>query len=96
MVDKLDYKSDYLVIYDIIKEEVGKKYGINPNIDGISSAILLSLGFEPEHGTGLFLISRSVDMLAHIVEEKSRPAWDAWKSLVGRGIINERKKDEIL
>jgi citrate synthase len=42
------------------------------NIDGITAVIFCELGFEPELGRGLFVLSRSVGILAHAWEEKQR------------------------
>jgi len=40
------------------------------NIDGITAVIFCELGFEPELGRGLFILSRSVGILAHAWEQK--------------------------
>ena len=42
------------------------------NIDGAIAAVCADLGFGPEIGNGLFIISRVPGLLAHTVEEKSR------------------------
>ena len=42
------------------------------NIDGITAVIFSELGFEPELGRGLFVLSRSVGILAHAWEQKQR------------------------
>ena len=42
------------------------------NIDGITAVIFCELGFEPELGRGLFVLSRSVGILAHAWEQKQR------------------------
>ena len=42
------------------------------NIDGAIAAVCGDLGFGPEIGNGLFIISRVPGLLAHAVEEKSR------------------------
>jgi len=42
------------------------------NIDGITAVIFSELGFEPELGRGLFILSRSVGILAHAWEQKQR------------------------
>ena len=42
------------------------------NIDGITAVIFCELGFEPELGRGLFILSRSVGILAHAWEQKQR------------------------
>lgn len=42
------------------------------NIDGAIAAVCGDIGFEPEIGNGLFIISRVPGLLAHAVEEKER------------------------
>jgi len=49
-----------------------KKRHIPMNIDGITAVIFCELGFEPELGRGLFILSRSVGILAHAWEQKQR------------------------
>jgi citrate synthase len=44
------------------------------NIDGITAVIFCELGFEPELGRGLFILSRSVGILAHAWEQKAQGA----------------------
>jgi len=68
----LNYTSEYIEIYDLVAKFAYEKKGLYPNIDGINSAILLSLGFTKEYGVGLFLLSRTSAMLAHVVEEISK------------------------
>lgn len=41
------------------------------NIDGATATIYCELGFPAELGRGLFVLSRSVGILAHAWEEKS-------------------------
>jgi citrate synthase len=52
--------------------EASKKRHIPMNIDGITAVIFCELGFEPELGRGLFILSRSVGILAHAWEQKQR------------------------
>ena len=52
--------------------EAIKKRHIPMNIDGITAVIFCELGFEPELGRGLFILSRSVGILAHAWEQKQR------------------------
>jgi citrate synthase len=42
------------------------------NIDGATAVIYSELGFGPEHGRGLFILSRSVGILAHAFEQKAQ------------------------
>lgn len=44
------------------------------NIDGATAVIYAELGFPPELGRGLFVLSRSVGILAHAWEEKQSGA----------------------
>ncbi|HTR58823.1 MAG TPA: citryl-CoA lyase [Casimicrobiaceae bacterium] len=52
--------------------EASKKRHIPMNIDGITAVIFCELGFEPELGRGLFILSRAVGILAHAWEQKQR------------------------
>jgi citrate synthase len=52
--------------------KVIKKRHIPMNIDGITAVIFSELGFEPELGRGLFVLSRAVGILAHAWEQKQR------------------------
>lgn len=61
----------YIDIYDGVVRAMLEKKGVVPNVDGMTGAILLHLGFQVEHGTGLFLHARSAAMLAHIIEEQT-------------------------
>jgi citrate synthase len=67
-----NYTSEYIEIYDAVSDFAYEKKKLYPNIDGINSAILLSLGFTKDHGVGLFLLSRTSAMLAHVVEEMTK------------------------
>jgi len=49
-----------------------KKRLIPMNIDGVTAIALCELGFEPELGRGLFILSRSVGILAHAWEQKQQ------------------------
>ncbi|SDI85482.1 citryl-CoA lyase [Propionivibrio dicarboxylicus] len=42
------------------------------NVEGMTSAIYCELGFSPELGRGLFVLSRSVGILAHAWEQKQQ------------------------
>ncbi|HEY1325827.1 MAG TPA: citryl-CoA lyase [Casimicrobiaceae bacterium] len=42
------------------------------NIDGVTAVIFCELGFPPELGRGLFVLSRSVGILAHAWEQMQR------------------------
>jgi citrate synthase len=57
-------------VEEALKAHKGKL--IPMNIDGITAVIFCELGFEPELGRGLFILSRSVGILAHAWEQKQR------------------------
>lgn len=48
------------------------KRQIPMNIDGVTAVVFCELGFEPELGRGLFVLSRAVGILAHAWEQKQR------------------------
>ncbi|MFI2349516.1 citryl-CoA lyase [Streptomyces sp. NPDC019443] len=49
----------------------GRSHSVPMNIDGATAIVYSELGFPPELGRGLFVLSRSVGILAHAWEEKS-------------------------
>lgn len=49
----------------------GRSRPVPMNIDGATAIIYSELGFPPELGRGLFVLSRSVGILSHAWEEKS-------------------------
>jgi citrate synthase len=51
----------------VLEARKGKR--IPMNIDGITAVIYAELGFAPELGRGLFILSRSVGILAHAWEQ---------------------------
>jgi len=53
-----------------IQRRTGKS--IPMNIDGVTAVIFCELGFPPPLGRGLFILSRSVGILAHAWEEMSQ------------------------
>jgi citrate synthase len=53
-----------------IQRRTGK--AIPMNIDGVTAVIFSELGFAPPLGRGLFILSRSVGILAHAWEEMSQ------------------------
>lgn len=50
----------------------GKALRLPMNIDGIAAVLLLELGFPVEAGRGIFVLSRSVGILAHALEQLQR------------------------
>ena len=71
--------SPWFDIYDGIVRCMREKKGVPPNVDGITGAILLHLGFRAQHGTGLFLLARAAAMLAHIIEEQTDMPYQTMK-----------------
>lgn len=43
-----------------------------PNADGVAAAVLVDMDFDPVYGRGFFIISRSLGLVAHAVEEETR------------------------
>lgn len=58
-------------VEEALRQQKGGRL-IPMNIDGITAVIFSELGFEPELGRGLFVLSRSVGILAHAWEQKQR------------------------
>jgi citrate synthase len=56
---------------EVALNDIAKRH-IPMNIDGITAVIFCELGFEPELGRGLFVLSRSVGILAHAWEQKQQ------------------------
>jgi len=54
-------------VEDAISE--GKPKRVPMNIDGVTAVIYCELGFTPELGRGVFILSRSVGILAHANEQ---------------------------
>ncbi|CAD5375123.1 Citrate synthase (si) [Rubrivivax sp. A210] len=52
----------------------GRPKPIPMNIDGVTAIIYCELGFEPELGRGIFILSRAVGILAHAWEQKQQGA----------------------
>jgi citrate synthase len=61
-------------IGELIDQDLTQRKGapIPMNIDGATAAIYCELGFAPELGRGLFILSRSVGILAHAWEQKQQ------------------------
>ena len=64
----------FATIGALIEQQLGERKGspIPMNIDGITAVIYSELGFAPELGRGLFVLSRSVGILAHAWEQKQQ------------------------
>ncbi len=61
----------YLVIGEAIQKRLSSETGrsLPMNIDGITAVVLSELGFPPELGRGIFILSRSVGICAHAFEQ---------------------------
>jgi citrate synthase len=55
-----------------IERQLGQRRGgpVPVNVDGVTAALYCELGFAPELARGLFVLARSVGVLAHAWEEK--------------------------
>ena len=69
--DKGLVSGEYARIGRLIERSLGRRKGtpIPMNIDGVTAVIFSELGFPPELGRGLFILSRSVGILAHAWEQ---------------------------
>jgi citrate synthase len=61
----------YLAVAEELERQlaVGRAKPVPMNIDGATAVVYAELGFPPELGRGLFILSRSVGILAHSWEE---------------------------
>lgn len=57
-------------IHDALRHRTGRT--LSMNIDGVTAVIYCELGFPPPLGRGLFVLSRSVGILAHAWEQEQR------------------------
>jgi citrate synthase len=64
----------YLSVGDAVQQSLshGKPASLPMNVDGITAVLLLELGFAPEMGRGIFILSRSVGICAHAFEQSQR------------------------
>jgi citrate synthase len=64
----------YLSLGDAVQQRLshGKPAFLPMNVDGITAVLLLELGFAPEMGRGIFVLSRSVGICAHAFEQSQR------------------------
>ena len=62
------------VVAEAVRAQLAGRRASRPpiNIDGISAVLLLELGFAPELGRGIFVLSRSVGVCAHAFEQLQR------------------------
>jgi citryl-CoA lyase len=59
---------------DLVTEELTAYAGrdLMPNADGAAAAILVDMGLDPAYGRGVFIVARTVGLVAHAVEEQQR------------------------
>lgn len=50
----------------------GRPHRIPMNVDGVTAVIYCELGFTPELGRGVFILARSVGILAHAAEQMTQ------------------------
>ena len=50
----------------------GRQQRIPMNVDGVTAVIYCELGFTPELGRGVFILARSVGILAHTIEQMTQ------------------------
>jgi len=65
---------EYIAIGRAVESVLTRKKSkpIPMNIDGSTAVIFSELGFEPDMGRGLFILSRSVGILSHAWEQKQQ------------------------
>lgn len=68
-VEKVHPDNIYLSIHETLSNYLFKRKRISPNIDSALGVSYRSMGFEPEHGIYLSVLSRSLAMVCHILEE---------------------------
>jgi citrate synthase len=63
---------EHLVVAEEIERQLAQRHDrpVPMNIDGATAVIYAELGFAPELARGLFILSRSVGILAHSWEER--------------------------
>ncbi|MBI4619451.1 MAG: citryl-CoA lyase [Desulfobacterales bacterium] len=69
LVKEEGFKEDYLRLAIEIEKIVVEKEQIWLTLGGTAGVILLDLGFTPEQGAGIFLLSGSAGILAHSLEQ---------------------------
>jgi citrate synthase len=69
-----EISGEYVAIGRAVEAALTRRKGkpIPMNIDGSTAVIFAELGFEPEMGRGLFILSRSVGILAHALEQNQQ------------------------
>ena len=68
---KAKFTSPYIDLVLEIEKEIEQQKGkkIVLNVDGLTAAILLEMGFTPNQGWGVFIIARTPGLVAQVIEE---------------------------
>lgn len=74
LADAGEISGEYIAIGRAVETVLTRQKGkpIPMNIDGSTAVIFSELGFEPEMGRGLFILSRSVGILSHAWEQQQQ------------------------
>jgi citrate synthase len=74
LAEELGLARDYVrmanALRTAIRQEMGRDLPLN--VDGAIATMLCEMDFPPELGNGLFAISRTVGLVAHVYEEQTR------------------------
>lgn len=63
----------------VLHEATGRELLLN--VDGAAGAVALDLGFSPTFARAVFLVARTVGLVAHFIEESERE--DVWRTVAG-------------
>jgi len=74
LAEELGVAGDYVQMAHALREAMREALGrdLPMNVDGAIATILCEMGFPSELGNGLFAISRTVGLVAHVYEEQTR------------------------
>jgi len=74
LAEELGIAGDYVKMARALRSAMHEALGrdLPLNVDGAIATVLCEMGFPPELGNGLFAISRTVGLVAHVHEEQTR------------------------
>ena len=74
MADELGVAGEYVEMAHAIRSAIKEKIGrdLPMNVDGAIATMLCEMGFPPGMSNGIFAISRSGGLVAHVYEEQTR------------------------
>ena len=74
LAEELGVAGDYVQMAGALRVAMREALGrdLPLNVDGAIATVLCEMGFPPELGNGLFAISRTVGLVAHVYEEQTR------------------------